>query len=51
VKGNTVTLAGHVQSWHERDAAERAAMHAPGVTRVENLITVAWPDLEETEIC
>jgi osmotically-inducible protein OsmY len=43
VSGGTVTLSGTVRSWHERDSAERAAMHAPGVTCVENLIAVEWP--------
>jgi osmotically-inducible protein OsmY len=44
VSGGTVTLTGFVRSWHEREAAERAAMHAPGITRVDNRITVVWPD-------
>jgi osmotically-inducible protein OsmY len=38
--GHTVTLTGTVRSWHERESAERAAMHAPGITHVENLIAV-----------
>jgi len=40
VSGNTVTLTGTVRSWHERESAERAATHAPGITHVENLIAV-----------
>jgi osmotically-inducible protein OsmY len=40
VSGNIVTLTGNVHSWLARQAAERAAMHAPGVTRVENRLTV-----------
>lgn len=44
VSGSTVTLTGTVRSWHERDSAERAAMHAPGITHVENLIAVEWPE-------
>jgi osmotically-inducible protein OsmY len=44
VFGDVVRLTGEVQSWHEREAAERAAMHAPGITQVDNRITIAWPD-------
>ena len=55
VSGNTVTLTGTVRSWHERESAERAAMHAPGITHVENLIAVECSDDEdariEDEIC
>ncbi|HUB43959.1 MAG TPA: BON domain-containing protein [Acetobacteraceae bacterium] len=39
--GGTVILKGTVRSWVERDAAERTAWAAPGVTRVENQITVS----------
>jgi len=35
-----VALRGTVSSWAEREEAERAAWAAPGVTRVEDLITV-----------
>ena len=41
IDGSTVTLEGHVGSWHEKQEAERAAWAAAGVTRVENLIVVA----------
>lgn len=39
--GGTVVLRGTVRSWVEREAAERAAWSAPGVTRVDNQITVS----------
>lgn len=38
-----VTLRGTVRSWTERKDAEHAAWAAPGVTMVEDLITVAAP--------
>lgn len=37
----TVVLYGTVQTWAERDEAERSAQAAPGVVGVENHITVA----------
>jgi osmotically-inducible protein OsmY len=43
VSGHTATLSGRVRTWHEYDAAEHAAMHAPGITRVDNRITVSAP--------
>lgn len=55
VSGDTVTLSGMVRSWHERESAERVAMHAPGITHVENLIAVEWSEDEDArtqdEIC
>ena len=39
--GSTVKLSGKVRAWNERGIAERAAWSAPGVTRVEDHITVA----------
>jgi osmotically-inducible protein OsmY len=40
VADSTVTLAGEVTSWHERDDAEAAAWSAPGVARVRNTLSV-----------
>jgi osmotically-inducible protein OsmY len=38
--GSHVTLRGKVQSWAERDEAERSAWSAPGVTNVTNQLDV-----------
>ena len=40
VEGSEVTLTGAVSSWAERRQAEHAAWAAPGVTSVQNRITV-----------
>jgi osmotically-inducible protein OsmY len=40
VEGSTVKLFGNVRSWAEKDEAERAACSAPGITKVENQISI-----------
>jgi len=40
--GGTVKLGGQVRAWNERGIAERAAWAAPGVTRGEDNIVVAF---------
>jgi osmotically-inducible protein OsmY len=40
MSGTKVTLSGHVKALHERRLAEQAAWLAPGVTQVEDKITV-----------
>lgn len=39
--GGKVTLSGNVGSWNRRELAERAAWSAPGVTQIEDNLTVA----------
>jgi osmotically-inducible protein OsmY len=39
-EGGKVILNGKVKAWYERDIAERAAWSAPGVTEVQNRITI-----------
>lgn len=39
-RGSEVILKGAVRSWAERQEAERAAWRAPGVTKVDNRITI-----------
>jgi osmotically-inducible protein OsmY len=40
VSGTTAMLTGTAATWFQRDAAERAAAAAPGITHVDNRITV-----------
>ena len=57
VSGSEVTLSGTVGSWHERESAERAAVHATGITRIDNRIRIESPegspvgDGAEDELC
>jgi osmotically-inducible protein OsmY len=39
-EGGRVILAGKVHAWYERDIAERGAWSAPGVTEVQDRITI-----------
>ncbi len=43
VAGGKVTLTGKVNAWTEREAIERAAWSAPGVTQVDDRIELARP--------
>lgn len=41
VEGSIVRLEGEVGSWAEMEAVENAVIHAPGITGVDNRITIA----------
>ena len=41
IDGSVVTLRGNVHSWAERTAAEGATWSAPGVSRVNNQLTIS----------
>lgn len=53
VAGDVATLTGTVSTWLQRQAAERAASHAPGIARVINEIAVEpaadrqWEPIDE----
>ena len=40
VVGRVATLTGRVTSWSQRDAAERAAASAPGISAVDNQLQI-----------
>jgi osmotically-inducible protein OsmY len=42
IEGGKVTLGGKLDSWHERDLAETAAWSVPGVTQVQDKISLNW---------
>jgi osmotically-inducible protein OsmY len=42
VDGHTVTLTGTVHSLNEKDEARKAAFFAPGVTKVDNKLKIAY---------
>ncbi len=46
-RDGTVILRGEVHSWSERQEAERTAWSAPGVTQVENHITITPRSVQE----
>lgn len=50
VSGSVAHLRGTATSWLQRQAAERAAWDAPGITLVDNQIVVDPPDGEVCEI-
>jgi len=39
--GGKVTLSGRVHTWYERNLAERTAWSAPGVTQVDDRLTIS----------
>jgi osmotically-inducible protein OsmY len=46
IDGTTAILTGRVGSWPQRDAAERAAASAPGITQITNELVVEPPSID-----
>jgi osmotically-inducible protein OsmY len=40
IHGDTAVLEGHVSTWHEKSAAERACWSVPGIQAVENNLAI-----------
>jgi osmotically-inducible protein OsmY len=51
VSDHVARLTGTATSWQQRQAAERAAYDAPGITIVDNQIIVEPPSDDVCEIC
>ncbi|HEX8027619.1 MAG TPA: BON domain-containing protein [Vicinamibacterales bacterium] len=51
VSDHIARLTGTATSWQQRQAAERAAYDAPGITIVDNQVVVEPPDGDNCEIC
>jgi osmotically-inducible protein OsmY len=51
VADGVVTLTGSVATWNDRESAERAVMHAPGIAVVDNRLVVLAREPEVEEIC
>jgi len=49
-EGHLVILTGNVTTWSQREAAERAASQAPGVTQVDNHIAVLPAPLADDDV-
>lgn len=49
VSGDTATLTGTVATWLQRDSAERAAAHSPGIAHVDNRLIVQSPGHSKAE--
>ena len=47
VSGNRVTLNGTVNSFYQRDEAERIAWNAPGVSSVDNELVIDYDDYDD----
>lgn len=48
--GDTAQLTGTVDTWLQRESAERAAANAPGIRMVDNQIVVVPPEFEDEDV-